>query len=101
MNSGSSGIVPDDTVTTGTSGTGGAGVEPASFLHPGSPVRPRTSSKQSTLNVSLLIRFCVVMFAINRSSEIIRSLRTSIPSNIVHDLIHDTACQTAGGEELG
>jgi hypothetical protein len=101
MNSGSSGIVPGDTVTTGTSGMGGAGVEAASFLQPGSPVRPRTSVKQSILNVSLLTRFCVVMFAINRSSGIIRSLRAFTPSSNLHDLIYDTACQTAGGDELG
>jgi hypothetical protein len=101
MNSGSSGIVPDDTVTTGTSGMGGVGVEAASCLQPGSPVRLRTSRKLITLNVSLCIRFCIIMFAINRSSEIIRSFRTFTPSRNVHNLIHDTVCQTAGSDKPG
>src|SRR6185295_8187864 len=101
MNSGSSGIVTDDTVTTGTSGTGRAGVEAASCLQPDSPIRPRTSRTPSILNMSLCTRLCVVMFAINRSSGIIRSLRTCTPSSHVHNLIHDTACQTTGGDELG
>ena len=94
-------IVPDDTVTTGTSGRGGAGVEAASCLQPSSPVRPRTSRKLVTLNVSLGIGFCVVMFDINRSTEIIRSLRTFTSSRNVHNLIHDTACQTAGSNKPG
>src|SRR4029077_13763134 len=98
MNSGSSGIVTDDTMTTGTSGMGRAGVEAASCLQPGSP---RTSRKPSTLNMRPFTRFCVVMFAIDRSSETIRSLRTFSPSRDVHNLIDDTACQATGGDELG
>src|SRR4029077_3777844 len=101
MNSGSSGIVTDDTMTTGTSGMGRAGVEAASCLQPGSPRSPRTSRKPSTLNMRPFTRFCVVMFAIDRSSETIRSLRTFSPSSDMHNLIDDTACQATGGDELG
>src|SRR5215510_4403854 len=101
MNSGSSGIVTDDTVTTGTSGTGRAGVEAASCLQPGSPRSPRTSRIPSVLNISLCTRFCVVMIAINRSSGIIRSPRTFTPSNKLHNLIDDTAGKTTGSDQLG
>src|SRR5580765_2034096 len=101
MNSGSSGIATDDTVTTGTSGAGRAGVEAASCLHPCSPRSPRTSRTPSILNMRLCTRFCVVMFSLNRSAGIIRSLRTCTPSSHVYNLIDDTACQTTGGDELG
>src|SRR4029077_15715720 len=101
MNSGSSGIAPDDPGTTATSGTGRAGVEAASCLHPGSPRSPRTSRKPSILNMRLCTRLFVFSVSLNRSAGIIRSLRTCTPSSHVYNLIDDTACQTTGGDELG
>src|SRR5678815_3832991 len=101
MNSGSSGIVPEDTVTTGTSGIGGAGVEAASCLQPGNPVRPRTSSTPSRPNVSLCARFCAVLVDIRRPSIIIRLLPTFTVLSHMHNLIDDTACQTSRSDEPG
>src|SRR5262245_38186038 len=101
MNSGSSGMVTDDTVTTGTSGTGRAGVEAASCLQPSGPVRTRTTREPSRLKVSLCIRFGVFTFTIDRAEGIIQSFRTSTPSSHVHNLIYDAARQTTGGDEFG
>src|SRR5262245_27737986 len=101
MNSGSSGMVWVNTVTTGTSGTEGAVVEAASLLQPNCPVRPRANRIQSRLNVIPWTRLLVFLLAIRRPNGTIRLLRPITHSTNSRNFIHDTTCQATGGDELG
>jgi len=67
MNSGSSGIVWGDTVTTGTSGTGRAGVEAASCLQP-SQLVTSTLARKMVANRHVRWRLDMAMFSVRTAA---------------------------------
>jgi hypothetical protein len=78
MNSGSSGIVTDDTVTTGTSGMGRAGVEAASCLQPSQLVTSTLARKMAVnRHVRSLLDMVVfsVRMAVSRMMDPVLTLR--------------------------